>query len=200
MTQKELKAVLIAELDKAWHDEKMVKFCTKKAAYIVEHDGKIYTIDKPTIRKDFCFGYGMFAQSTDEEEESADNAAKIAKESENYFISENLKNINRKIEQLEKIRLEMGYNWAEGSHPVLMVEVGAKYSGQSEDCKLNGFSILHTFNGTVCNGWHLVNDTALIDKLIDAYKGTRKDFEKRLNAYLKKYGLSKVNSWSYLVD
>ena len=33
--------------------------------------------------------------------------------------------------------------------------------------------------------------------LIEAYKAARENFVKRVNAYLKRYGLSKVRSWTY---
>ena len=41
-------------------------------------------------------------------------------------------------------------------------------------------------------------------KLREAYKqkvqGLRNEFEKRLDAYLKKYGLSKIRRWTYCAD
>lgn len=51
-TQKELKTIYQEELAKVW-DEKMVKFCLKKTAYIVEFHGELFTIEKPTIKKNF---------------------------------------------------------------------------------------------------------------------------------------------------
>ena len=36
--------------------------------------------------------------------------------------------------------------------------------------------------------------------LIEEYKKVLVDFEKRLQAYLKRYGLSKLNIWSYWQD
>lgn len=39
-----------------------------------------------------------------------------------------------------------------------------------------------------------------IQKIIDGFKEVRKAFEKRIDTYLKRYGTTKVNSWSYICD
>ena len=41
------------------------------------------------------------------------------------------------------------------------------------------------------------DDIALI---VAGLEEVKKSFIKRLNTYLKKYGLSKINAWTYLVD
>lgn len=198
MTQKELKAIYTEELKKAWDDVKMVRWCANNTAYIVEHDGHYYGIEKPRIEKGFCFGYGMYGITNDEEEENAENMRETAKTSEEYFKAENLKEINRKIQQLENIAEEMGLNWAKGSRPIYMIETAEKYYSQKNGCKLRGFSIVNTFDR--CGGSNICEDVELVEKLIEGYKQVKADFEKRIDTYLKKYGLSKVNSWTYLVD
>lgn len=198
MTQKELKALYTEELKKAWSDEGMVKHCSKSTAFIIEHDGALFGIEKPKIETHFCFSHGMNGITTTEEEERAEEMAAYAKESKEYFINENLKDINRRIERLKKVKEEMGYNWAEGNHPQYMVETGAHYYGQMEDCKLCYYSIVDTFNGI--NQGKICNDVELLEKLIAGYEEVKKEFVKRLNTYLKRYGLSKVRSWSFISD
>ena len=39
-----------------------------------------------------------------------------------------------------------------------------------------------------------------LKNILSVYEYEKAKFEKRLNAYLKKYGLSKLKTWSYLVD
>ena len=39
-----------------------------------------------------------------------------------------------------------------------------------------------------------------IQAIIDGLEVVKKQFEKRLNTYLKRYGLSKLNVWTYLRD
>ena len=123
--------------------------------------------------------------------------AETARKSKEYFINQNLENLNRWIKSLQKILDDMGKNWAEGSHPRYMIETGEYYSGQKEDCRLRYYSIVDTFNGT---RGEICNDTELIKKLIAGYEEVRTEFIKRLNAYLKRYGMSKVRTWSYLSD
>ena len=36
--------------------------------------------------------------------------------------------------------------------------------------------------------------------IIEVYKQQIENFKKRLNTYLKRYGLSKLRTWTYLVD
>ena len=73
MTQKELKELYQKEAAAYWKDKSMTDYCVKKAAYIVElEDGKYTIIDKPTISKDFCFGYGYCGVSTEEDYQEAD--------------------------------------------------------------------------------------------------------------------------------
>lgn len=196
-TQKELNAMYAEELKKAWSDEKMVKFCTGKAAYVIEHNGFLYSIEKPRIETRFCFGYGFCGISDQEDEDRADNMAEHARKSTEYFISENMSDINGWIFELREIREQLGYNWAEGSCPAKMIETGAHYCGQTEDCKLEYFCICRPWNGT---RGKLCYDVELLDKLIEGYETVKVDFAKRLNTYLKRYGLSKVESWSYLSD
>lgn len=43
-------------------------------------------------------------------------------------------------------------------------------------------------------------DTDDIQRIIDGLQEVRKSFDKRLNTYLKRYGLSKINAWSYICD
>ena len=39
-----------------------------------------------------------------------------------------------------------------------------------------------------------------LKNILSVYEHEKAKFEKRLNTYLKKYGLSKLKTWSYLID
>lgn len=197
MTQKELKAVYVEELKKAWSDEKMIAHCSKSTAFVIEHNGALYGIEKPKIETCFCFSHGMNGITT-EEENRANEMASHARKSKEYFINENLKDINRWIKHLKEILADMSLNWAEGSHPRYMIETGTHYYSQTEDCRLRYYSIVDTFNGT--SRGEICNDTELLKKLIVGYEEVKKEFIKRLNTYLKRYDLSKVRSWNFISD
>lgn len=198
MVQKELKAVYAEELKKAWHDDKMVAYCSKSVAVIIEHNGELFGIEKPKIETRFCFGYGMNGITDAEQEASAESMVKVARESKDYFINQNLLSINRWIVSLKDILDDMSRNWAEGSYPRHMIETGKQYYGQTDDCRLRYYSIVDMFGGA--NRGEICNDTELIEKLLDGYEVVKTEFVKRLNTYLKRYGMSKVKTWSYLVD
>ena len=55
-----LKERFAEEINAVWESEDMRKWCIKNASVIVElENGDITDIDKPSIQKDFCFGYGF---------------------------------------------------------------------------------------------------------------------------------------------
>lgn len=193
LNQKELKEMYKEELKKVW-DEKMVDYCFKKAAFVVEHNGEIFEIDKPTIEKDFCFGYGMYGRSSEEEEKRAFEKEEIARTSEEYFKKENMKEIDKTIKFLEELlsSIEKGNNC-----PKYNLAIYKIYSG-SNACNLRTFSFISFFDKD--EKCEVRNDPELIKKLIAGYQEVKKAFEKRLNSYLKRYGLSKINTWTYLVD
>lgn len=196
-SQKELKTIYREELSKVW-DEKMVNFCMRETAYIIEHDNGLFEIEKPKIKTRFCFGAGYNGMTSAKDWDRANKMTNVASSDEKYFISENLKEINHWIETLTKIREEMGHNWAKNNFPQFMIETGAHYHKQPADCKLRYFSVTDTLRdkrqGDLCNNVDFITD------LITGYEEVKRQFEKRLMAYLKRYGLSKIYSWSYISD
>lgn len=190
-TQKELKQryaeILAADV---WHnDQKMVAFCVKEAAYIVElEDGSILAIEKPRIEKNFCFGYSDSRYDT-EDYDRANDMAHHAKTSTEYFLKENLKDINDTIARLEGTR---------NSSPRLVYKIRIPYSGQPADSKLKA---LHTFQfwDESAEKYPTLEGENL-RRVIEGYKIVKADFEKRLQTYLKRYGMSKVRAWSYWQD
>ena len=188
-TQQELKEVLKNALSEVW-SEKMLDYCMKESDYIVElENGEIISIDKPRIKKDFCFGHGYCGITTQEDEDRADNMVAHARTSTDYFLEQNLKGINQSIEAFQKV--------ADGKQHAFL---NIKYTGQSENNPLKRVMW--------CRGYEAEDYKAKYNELsqegarriVEGYKEVRNQFVKRLNTYLKKYGLTKVNAWSYLSD
>ncbi|MFA5448852.1 MAG: hypothetical protein WC292_00200 [Clostridia bacterium] len=193
--QKELKVTYKKELAKKWGtDQKMIDYCAKHAAYVLEHGGKLYKIGRPDIKKDFCFGFGQNGISDEEDTKRASGAAANARTNEEYFISQNLKDINHMVEELEKIKNNISLDY----DPNIIVMGYNQYMGQPENCRLAGWSIIDTFRQSPPQGEKM--DIDFIDKLLKGFAQVKADFEKRLKTYLKRYGLTKINSWTYLVD
>lgn len=185
--QKELKEAYRQYVSEYWKDEKMIDHCMKTAAYIVElENGDITEIDKPSIETHFCFGYGMNGVSSEGDYEEAAETMRAAEKSTEYFISENMRGLNDYIETLkdESIR-------------------AYKYVHYCGNCNihLKGIGFYRYYETPASN---LKDCQELTDNerkvLIAGYEEVKKSFQKRLDTYLKKYGLSKLHTWTYLRD
>lgn len=197
-TQKELKEKYMEIIKtEVWQDTRMQEFARKECDHVVElSNGNIISIDKPRIEKNFCFGFGMYATYTDEQLEQACELADKAKNDVNYFIEQNMLPLTEKIANLKEClagRKEC-YTYI-------------NYSGQPETSDLMTYSTCNIcYNPEYApykwNHLHAVRklDNCDIELIINGLEEVIKKFEKRLNTYLKRYGLSKLNVWTYCRD
>lgn len=130
-----------------------------------------YLMDKPTIETKFCF----HDEGPDYEfykELMADD-----KKMKDYFIYKNLRNIDIRIEQLQSMRpMIITSSWSDNRKSY--EEENYRYKRESD-----------------------VRMTEEQRKeLIKAIEWKRAMFEKRLQAYLKRYGLTKIHTWTYWAD
>lgn len=194
--QNTLKDELRTEYTKVWNGrQKMIDYCVNKTDVVVKiRDKYLFTVDKPSIETNFCFGYGYCGVSNEEEYRGAENMAEHARTHEDYFIEENMKQIMEKIEALNDSRY--------------IALIRSRYITKSNLVDIEYFHDYGTegrLNGVIAR-YHEKGDIAFLmedqDKalILQAYEEAKQHFEKRLKTYLKRYGLSKVRSWSYLVD
>lgn len=143
-------------------------------------NGKIVEIEKPKMQTNFCFGYG-WVDPNGEEEDAADKMAEYAKKSQEYFIKKNLEQVDKLIERANNAGYK-GYLWSSGN---LIYSVSF----------MDEYRRMTAFNG---KGEELTEE----DKTtyINALKDCKARFEKRLQSYLKRYGMSKIRTWSYVID
>lgn len=201
------KAALRAEFAKAWTSPKMVDYCVGKvAAVAVLPSGEIVTVEKQGIETRFCFGERGY------DYDEAQEAARHAAESETYFKAENMKRFDEWVKDLEDAQtMSNGY---------LLTINGGAYIGQTEDCKLRsinlqriskvlddlgGSAVLSDLPGQTINerGSGRAYRIATAEEgaaILDAYKTARAAHEKKVDAYLKRYGMSKVDTWTYWMD
>lgn len=164
-------------------NEKWLNFEKRYYSYLVElSNGGICKIEKSKIETRFCFGYGMYLRATEEELDNAENNAEYARTNEKYFIEENLKSINGKIDMLDDDR-----------YIALLFK----------DCE--GFYYLHHYKAyekkqMLAYGGYIEPTQEDLNRYKEMLLREKQDFEKRLQTYLKKYGLSKLSVWTYLVD
>ena len=175
----------------SWRNSpKMRKYYHETVDEVVElRDGSLIAITTPSIETQFCFGYHDSRYDTKSYDE-ANNMARHAETHEDYFISENLAGINRTLEELKA---------ADGN-----VFIRKAYGNAPEDSKIKYLEILgdhelYRFNEGLLPAYSRLSQED-IDKIINGYEEVKVRFTKRLNTYLKRYGLSKVKSWSYWLD
>lgn len=195
--QEAIKNELRTEYNKVWNgNQHMVDFCVGKTDVVVKLRGKyLFPVDKPRIETSFCFGYGYCGVSDEEDYRGAANMAQHARTNEGYFIRENMKQITGKIEALNN-----------GGYIAL---IRGHYITKSNLVDIEYFRDYEKTTGRIDNAiarYHEKGDIAFImeeeDKaiILQAYEEAKAHFEKRLKTYLKRFGLSKVNSWAYLSD
>jgi len=192
MTQKELKEKYKQFLVEYWQDEKMIKHCLGEVSYIVElSDGSIIPLEKPKLKTSFCFGYGYCGVSDEEDFQDAYRMSNHAKTNEDYFRNENLKDINDKLKAIQK--------------DYVVIYLHNHYISQTNK-DLRTYSIFNEWD-TKDNNFMLKNliepqrlSQEDVSKIIAGLEEVKKLHIKRINTYLKKYGLSKVKSWTYLCD
>lgn len=167
-------------------DRKMIDYCCKKADIVYCVRGYLAEIERPSIETSFCFGYGYCGVSTEEDMQDAARMADHARTNEDYFIAENLHGLNGYIEALGDDNYAA---YMTGSNELVQLHFCRQW--EAEQQKRWAENGNYTFI-------ELSEDER---KEIAGYYGTEKDrFTKRLRTYLKRYGLSKVQSWTYLSD
>lgn len=139
-------------------------------------NGDIVVISKPRIETRFCFGESGY------DYDEAVQSAEVARTSEAYFKRENLSELRHWISVLE--------NPTDSTVDVLV------FSNDSGIASVTYCS--PAFRLSLGVGDEVSETDRVI--LLDAYRAAYAAFEKRLDTYLKRYGLSKVRAWTYWRD
>jgi len=200
---KQDKAMLTDEFRKAWRrrdgsiDQEMVDFCMKKTSAYVFVRGALVTLDKPDIEKNFCFGYrsSVYFDESDDARRMADYAATH----EDYFVRRNVEG----TDAYEIMRLIDGLmaedSLDESWHSLTPYLNRVRYTSQDDDCRMGNVVWVDRWN----TYGRKTDEELTIDDLTELYRicfEEQMKFCKRLRTYLKRYGLSKVRTWTYWAD
>ena len=168
--------------------------------YILKIENYYIHFENPTIQTRFCFGHGYCGVSTQEEENDASNMAHYAATNEQYFMNENLRDINQRIADLQEV-LDHDY-----ASECVVIENNSRNTQEVFYQRALYFEHENKYIDNYYCG-HNITDQVIrkltreeIELIIAALNEIKDDFTKRLNTYLKKYGLSKIDTWTYLVD
>lgn len=201
--QEILKSEYLEELKKVWKDEKMQKWCLNESNYLIKtKEGKLISISKPRIEKSFCFGYSDIGQG-DEYDVAQDKAAN-ARKSVEYFMERNLRDLNGEIKAINNYLAENkdGINFWEVPCAFYVLP----HYNESNIGSLKAY--YHICDEESDLRWYenrglqkpIKADADTLNQYLEGLKEVKAQFIKRLNTYLKKYGLSKLHVWTYWVD
>ncbi len=184
-----LKALYLQEIAKAWgNDKSMMDYFDKKVSSVIQlSDGKLIAFDKEKIKTDFCFGYNYGITY----DEAIDQANK-AMQSEVMFKHYNLEKYNDLLFDLKEC--------LDDDCIAQLYLKRSSYSGEKEP--MNLYVIRCYAPSHVEEYKEHYKDITLASKedaetIYKAVLNEREKMEKRLNSYLKRYGLSKLNVWTY---
>lgn len=179
------------ELAKVWsNDARMIKFCLSEASQVVRlSGGELVPIEKRKIKTDFCFGYST--DYTGHEASDAQRAAMHAREDVEHFREKNLQELRAIVEAFD------------GKHPREWVEytpyIWQKYSGAGNIWGF-GWVPYYDYDRRPTGVEYREVTPADLETLRAAYVEELHKMEKRLNTYLKRYGLSNIHTWTYWRD
>lgn len=185
---------VIEAIKNNWKSERMIKHCISRLSNdCTLSNGHIMTFEKPYIKTSFCYGYSL-SSSDSESYDNANEQAYNATQDTINFINENInysgiKRFYEKLKNAEKVYYNLNH------YGFINVE---NLHDEHEECRLRCEFGTQSEMYKQYIQFELNNDDKklIISKLSEELQ----KFVKRLNTYLKRYGLRCVDSWSYWQD
>lgn len=156
--------------------------------YIRLTNGMIHRFEKPRVETRFCFGHGQNGISTEEEEKAAHEACEAMNEKAGFIHAnmEKYEHFDKYIESYEK----------DGSKIYAFCN---RENGFCEFFNHDDMYYMHQYYwDKVDNAYELTKDEVILLKKIIIEEKTK--FMKRLETYWKRFGNTKLRTWTYLVD
>ena len=169
----------------------------KNYEYALKFDNKFLCFNKPRIKTSFCFGYGLNGVSTQEDYEGAREQKKNMETNQQAFINANLEDLNKSIERIETFISQ----WIDKKEKCFSSRYNKIFICKN-CCDHLAYLAWSWDYDNIKNKDAIIKEATKEDLLliIEVYKQQIENFKKRLNTYLKRYGLSKLTTWTYLVD
>lgn len=189
-SQKELKELYLNILKQnPANNASWIKYYLNKVGYIVElEDGNLFIIEKPSIKTSFCFGEHGY------DYDEASKAAETTATNEKYFISVNMKDLEDEIKQVKR--------WPETNYDYTKKMYLMPHNEEYEGKRTMYTRILTDYDGIKDKDTAQGRPVSKKDRyaIVGGYQEVQKRFLTRLRTYLKKYGMSKVRTWTYWAD
>lgn len=192
MNKKELKQKFLEIEAKHWKSESMLKFFEKNFFSAVElKDGSIIEFSKPSINTHFCYSFDEFRPDTID---FAHQCCDSVRKNFDVFLSKNLRDINRKIDLLRTKIEEENKHWEK----IYIFERYYRKEGEGKSLlkdwtNSNEEDIKFRFRD---NNYRLA-DLDEIKAIFTAYIELKEYMTKRCKTYWKRFGGSKLHTWTY---
>ena len=162
--------------------------------YLLKFGDCFLGFEKPSIQTRFCFGYGQNGISTEEDYEGARSQERNMETNKQAFINANLEGLNKSIEDLQ----EFIDNFFDNKNTCFSSRYNKIFICKNSYNHLAYLAWSWDYDN-IRNKDMIIREATKEDLLliIEVYKQQIKNFKKRLNIYLKRYGLSKINTWAY---
>lgn len=160
----------------------MFKYMLKEHTPYAMPEGFIWCCDIPTIKKDFCFGYRT--DYSGHECSDAERTRSAAARSTEFFMNENLRGLRDTL------------NILKGSDKLFWRH---QYNNTCPMCDYVTEEYIRRFPFDI-EGIDREMSAEERDILVKAVENEIEKFTKRLNTYLKRYGLSKLHTWTFWLD
>lgn len=163
--------------------------------------GELVEIEKLHMKKRFCFGYGQNGCDWDNDYERAARCRDAIRTNFYWFLEENLKGTKHTLKWLYNHRRELGM-WGDRRYLVVITNDRQIYT-QDIDKWSHYLPYMSEENALKYSGENATLRKLTkrdIEILIAAYKVQLADIAKRCKTYWKRYGGSKLHTWTYLID
>ena len=186
------------------HPERWEKYYQKEIDDVCKIDGYYYVMNKPSIKTRFCFGHGYCGITTEEDQKRAFSMQEKAEKDQEYFKKENLAGFDQKINEIKYFLIddwETQNKFREEHHLDYCLQFCKPYIANSyyDEAITVGLYFVQEDKKQYMS---IVREATKEDlqTILKATEQAKERFTKRLNSYLKRFGLSKIHSWTYLVD
>lgn len=202
--KKEIRERLRKECAEFYGDD-LADYVVGKTSQVVEVHGMMVHVERRRIEKFFCFGYSD--DSTGEDFDLANSMAHDAQTNRERFKSENMKTFRRDIEEIRE-NLSAIHESETLPYTVVVIapypncRMGEVISRRSTDViEEFGPCFVRDLPGKTLPVTNLYIPTKEeLTAVLSAYEAAAREHEKKVDAYLRRYGLSKVQAWSYWRD
>lgn len=170
------------------NSQTMMKYCESKYFDAIQLQDGMLVFNKPNIETHFCYSYDEFRP------DSCDNAYKqceAVRTKFDVFLQKNLRDTIRHITALHKAIEEKNNAWEK-------VYIIDQYYGEKNELKSwvveNEHDIQFRFKGNVRYRLATMDE---LKAILNMYIEIKKYMTKRCQTYWKRYGGSKLKTWTY---